>query len=109
MANSLPGGLGGLMKQVQKTMDQAQKLETALEQERIEGVSGGGLVRVLATGKAEILEIKIKPEAVDPNDVELLEDLVVTAVREAIDKANELRADKMKAIMPAGANIPGLF
>jgi DNA-binding YbaB/EbfC family protein len=109
MANSLPGGLGGLMKQVQKTMGQAQKLEAALELERVEGISGGGLVRAVATGKAEILEIKIKPEAVDPNDVELLEDLVVTAVREAIEKANALRSERMSAIMPAGASLPGLF
>ncbi len=113
MANNpfgkMPGGLGDLMKQAQKAMADAQKVDEELAQARVEAQSGGGLVKVLATGKAEILEIKISPEVVDPDDVETLEDLVTVAVRDAVDKANALREERLKSVMPTGmgGGLPG--
>lgn len=115
MANNpfgkMPGGLGDLMKQAQKAMEDAQKVEAELDEARVEGQSGGGLVKVVATGKADILTVKISKEAVDPEDVESLEDLVTLAVREAVDKANVLREERLKSVMPAGmgSGLGGLF
>jgi len=105
MANpfgKMPGGLGDLMKQAQKAMEDAQKVEAELDEARVEGQSGGGLVRVVAT-------IKIAKEVVDPEDVEALEDLVTLAVREAVDKANTMREERLKSVMPAGmgSGMPG--
>jgi nucleoid-associated protein EbfC len=102
------GNMGGLMKQAQKMMEQAKKTEEELAAARVEGSSGGGMVKVSATGAGEVLEVTIDPEVVDPNDVEMLQDLVVTAVREAIEKATALRADRMKDLT-GGMSIPGLF
>ncbi len=112
MANpfgKLPGGLGDLMKQAQKAMEDAQKVEAELDDARVEGQSGGGLVKVVATGKAEIVTIKIAKEVVDPEDVEALEDLVTLAVREAVEKANAMREERLKSVMPAGmgSGMPG--
>lgn len=113
MANNpfgkMPGGLGDLMKQAQKAMDDAQKAEAELGQMRIDAQSGGGLVKVAATGKGQILEIKISKDIVDPDDIETLEDLVTVAVREVIEKANALREERLKSIMPAGmgGGLPG--
>ena len=118
MANNpfgkIPGGmgnLGDLMKQAQKAMADAQQADVELGQARIEAQSGGGMVKVSATGKAEIIEIKIAKEVVDPEDVETLEDLVTLAVRDAIEQANAMREERLKSVMPAGmgANLPGGF
>ncbi len=118
MANNpfgkMPGGLGDLMKQAQKAMEDAQRVEAELDEARVEGQAGGGLVRVTATGKADILTIKIAKEVVDPEDVESLEDLVTLAVREAVDKANSMREERLKSVMPSGmgsggSGLAGLF
>ena len=113
MANpfgKMPGGLGDLMKQAQKAMEDAQKVEAELDEARVEGQAGGGLVKVVATGKAEIVTIKIAKEVVDPEDVEALEDLVTLAVREAVEKANTMREERLKSVMPAGMGSgAGLF
>jgi DNA-binding YbaB/EbfC family protein len=102
------GNMGNIMKQAQKMMEQAKKTEEELASTRVEGSSGGGMVKVSATGAGEVLEVTIAPEVVDPNDVEMLQDLVVTAVREAIEKATALRSDRMKDLT-GGLSIPGLF
>ena len=112
MANpfgKMPGGLGDLMKQAQKAMEDAQKVEAELDEARVEGQSGGGLVKVVATGKADILSVKISRDVVDPDDVEALEDLVTLAVREAVEKANSMREERLKSVMPAGmgSGMPG--
>ena len=117
MANNpfgkMPGGLGDLMKQAQKAMEDAQRVEAELDEARVEGQAGGGLVKVVATGKADILTVKIAKEVVDPEDVEALEDLVTLAVREAVDKANSMREERLKSVMPAGmgsgTGLGGLF
>ena len=101
-------GLGNMMKQVQKMAEDTQKLEEELGNERIEATSGGGMVKAVSNGKGEILEIKIDPQVVDPEDVEMLEDLVVSAVREVLEKSVELKADRMQDIT-GGMDLPGLF
>ena len=109
----MPGGLGDLMKQAQKAMEDAQRVEAELDEARVEGQAGGGLVRVTATGKADILTVKIAKEVVDPEDVESLEDLVTLAVREAVDNANAMREERLKSVMPSGmgggSGLGGLF
>ncbi|BDI31820.1 nucleoid-associated protein [Capsulimonas corticalis] len=114
MANpfgKLPGGLGDLMKQAQKAMSDAKVIEVELAQARVEGQAGGGLVKIVVTGKCDVVEVKIAKEAVDPDDVETLEDLITVAAREAIEKANALREEKLKSVMPAGMGntLPGGF
>ena len=106
---NMPGGMGGMMKAMQQAMKSTQKIEDALAEERIESTSGGGMVKVTVTGKAELVEIKISPEVVDPTDVQMLEDLVSTAVRDAMEKANSLRAERLSGLLPGGMNMPGLF
>ncbi len=107
------GGMGGmnmnqLMKQAQKMQQDMMKAQDDLDTMTVEASTGGGMVTVTATAKKEITSIKINPEAVDPDDVEMLEDLVLSAVREALSKAEKAAADQMNKIT-GGMNIPGLF
>lgn len=102
------GDLGSIMKQAQKMLEDTRKVEEALAEERIEASSGGGMVKTVVTGRGEIVEIKIDPQVVDPDDIEMLEDLIVTAVREALEQATQLKTEKMKDIT-GGMGIPGLF
>jgi DNA-binding YbaB/EbfC family protein len=102
------GNMGNLMKQAQKMMEEAKRVEEELGEERIEASSGGGMVKAVATGKGELLEVQIDPQVVDPEDVEMLQDLVVSAVREAVEKANDLRSERLKGLT-GGMGIPGLF
>ncbi|MDR3709564.1 MAG: YbaB/EbfC family nucleoid-associated protein [Capsulimonadaceae bacterium] len=106
-----PGNMLGMVKAMQQAVKQAEVTEAELAKERIEAVSGGGVVRAAVNGKGELIEIKIAKEVVDPNDVVMLEDLVATAVREAIDKANAIRTERLQKLIPAGGlNLPpGLF
>jgi DNA-binding YbaB/EbfC family protein len=99
--------MAGLVKQMQKTMEDARKTDEELASITIDGSSGGGLVKVRATGKGELIDIKIAKEVVDPEDIDMLEALVVTAVREALDKATAMRSERLQSIVP---NMPpGLF
>ncbi len=101
-------GIGNMMKQVQKMQEDMQNMEAELGDMRIEATSGGGMVKAVANGRGEIMDITIDPQVVDPDDVEMLQDLVVSAVREAIDKAAESKNSKIQEIT-GGMNIPGLF
>lgn len=105
-----PGGgnMNNMLKQAQKMQEQMMKAQQEIEETEVEASSGGGMVTVKATGKKEILEITIKPEAVDPDDVEMLQDLVMVAVNDALSKADALTQEKMGALT-GGMNIPGLF
>ncbi|TET67595.1 MAG: YbaB/EbfC family nucleoid-associated protein, partial [Candidatus Zixiibacteriota bacterium] len=89
----MPKGLGNMMKQVQKMQAEMEKIQEELAEERVEGSAGGGVVKVVANGRQEILEIKISPEVVNPEDVEMLEDLVLAAVNQAREKAAQLQAE----------------
>lgn len=108
-----PGGFGGgninnLMKQAQKLQKEMAQAQQELEEKEFEASVGGGAVLVKVNGKKEVLSIKIKEEVVDPDDVEMLEDLVLSAVNEALRKADENTANKMGKLT-GGMNMPGLF
>lgn len=96
-----------MMKQVQKMQSDMLKTQEELKNMTVEATAGGGVIGVVANGSQEIVEIKIKPEAVDPEDVEMLQDLVVAAVNEALRKAQELAAEEMKKVT-GGMDIPGM-
>ena len=104
---------GGMnpQKMLQKMQDDMQRVQDELDAERLETASGGGMVTVTTSGMGEVLDIKIAPEVVDPNDIEMLQDLVVTAVRDALKKAQEHHTEKMGQITGglAGKLPPGLF
>ena len=97
MLPNIPG-LGNLQKQMQKMQEDMLRMQDELDAERLETSSGGGMVTVTTSGMGEVLDIKIAPEVVDPNDVEMLQDLVVTAVRDALKKAQEHHAEKMNQV-----------
>jgi nucleoid-associated protein EbfC len=94
---NLPG-LGNLQKQMQKMQEDMLKLQDELDAERLETSSGGGMVKVTTSGMGELVEIKIAPEVVDPDDIDMLQDLIVTAVRDAMQKAQKHHAEKMDKI-----------
>ncbi len=100
--------MNSVIKQAQKMQEEMEKVQEELEQKTVEASAGGGMIEVKANGKKEILSVKIKPEAVDPEDVETLEDLVMVAVNEALKKADDMMAEGMSAVT-GGINIPGLF
>ncbi len=94
----------GQLKDIQAKM---AKLQEELESKTVEASSGGGMVTVIVNGKFEIVDIKIDPQVVDPEDIEMLEDLVAAAVNDGIRKAQEMVAQEM-AGLAGGLNIPGL-
>ncbi|RJX37427.1 YbaB/EbfC family nucleoid-associated protein [Paenibacillus pinisoli] len=97
-----------MMKQVKKMQEQMLKAQEQLETKSVEGTAGGGVVTVTVNGHKKLLNIVIKPEAVDPDDVEMLQDLVMTAVNDALTKADEL-ANQDMGKFTGGMKIPGLF
>jgi len=101
------GNMNNMMKQMQKMQKKMEELQTQIDATEIEATAGGGAVKVVVNGKKEVLDIKIDPSVVDPEDVEMLQDLVIAAVNEAIRKAEEFSSEEMKKIT-GGMNIPGL-
>ena len=102
-----------LMKQAQKMQQQVLAAQQELAQSELEGSSGGGLVTVTMTGAGEVVAVKIKPEAVDPDDVESLEDLVLAAIKDAGRAVNELATERMGPVTGGmvgmgGLGLPGL-
>ncbi|HIW34430.1 MAG TPA: YbaB/EbfC family nucleoid-associated protein [Candidatus Paenibacillus intestinavium] len=97
-----------MMKQVKKMQAQMLKAQEELEGKTVEGSAGGGVVTVTISGHKKLLNIAISPEAVDPEDIEMLQDLVVTAVNDALTKAEEL-ANQDMGKYTGGMKIPGLF
>lgn len=97
-----------MMKQVKKMQEQMMKAQEELGTKTIEGTAGGGVVTVSINGHKKLLDVKIKPEAVDPEDIEMLQDLVLTAVNDALSKADEL-ANQDMGKYTGGMKIPGLF
>lgn len=100
--------MNSVLKQAQKMQEEMEKVQDELGEKTVEVSAGGGVIEVVANGKKEIVSIKIKPEVVDPEDVETLEDLVLVAINDAIKKADDMMAEGMSAIT-GGLNIPGLF
>lgn len=104
-----PGGMGNMnnmIKQAQKMQKDMMKMQEELEQRQIESSAGGGAVTVVVTGKKELVSINIKPEVVDPDDVEMLQDLILAAVNEAIRKAEEMVSGEMSKLT-GGLGLPG--
>lgn len=95
------------MRQAQELQAKLAKAQAELAEAIIETSSGGGAVKVTVNGQQQVLSVKISPEAIEPDDVEMLEDLVMTAVNEALTKAQELAAERMGKLT-GGLNIPGL-
>lgn len=100
--------VSNVIKQAQKMQEEMERVQAELEEKTVKASAGGGVIEVEASGKKEILSIKIKPEAVDPDDVETLEDLVMVAINDAIKKADDMMAEGMSGVT-GGLNIPGLF
>jgi hypothetical protein len=100
--------LGNLMKQAQKVQEKLLQVQEELAHKTVEATSGGGMVTVIANGKNEVVAVKIDAEVVNPEDVEMLEDLVLAAVNEALRKAQEMMQEEMGKVT-GGFKIPGLF
>lgn len=94
----MPGNMNNLMKQAQRMQRQMEESQKELEEQEITATAGGGAVEVTITGKKEIKAVKLSPEVVDPDDIEMLQDLVVAAVNEAIRKIEELSQESMAKI-----------
>ncbi|MGD6819149.1 YbaB/EbfC family nucleoid-associated protein [Metabacillus sp. 84] len=105
------GGMGNMqkmMKQMQKMQKDMEKAQEELGEKLIEGSAGGGMVTVIANGNREIVEVKIKEEVVDPEDIEMLQDLVLAATNDALKKVEEMTSQTMGQFTK-GMNMPGLF
>ncbi len=100
--------VSNVVKQAQLMQERMEAVQAEVEQKTVEATAGGGAVTVIANGKKEIESIKIQPAAVDPEDVETLEDLIMVAVNDAIKQADEMMAEGMSEIT-GGISIPGLF
>ena len=111
----LPKGMGGgpqdmnsMIRQAQKMQESMEELTAELDQREYEITAGGGVVTVKINGKSEIQHIEIKPEIVDPDDIETLQDILVAAVNEAIKKVAEIKETEMSKIT-GSMNMPGMF
>jgi hypothetical protein len=104
----MKGGMGNLMKQAQQMQQKMLKMQEELAQKTVEASVGGGMVSVTVNGKNEVLRVKIEPQVVDPDDVEMLEDLILAGVNEAIRKSQEMVSEEMSKLT-GGVKIPGLF
>ncbi len=97
-----------LLKQAQKIQSQVVQMQAELGQRRIEASAGGGMVTAIVNGRQELVGVRIDPQVVDPSDVEMLEDLIVAAVSEALARASEMAAEEMKKLT-GGLPLPGLL
>lgn len=114
MKSRVPKNIGGasnmnsMIKQAQKMQDEITALQTDIEAREFSATSGGGAVEVVVTGAKNIKSLKIKPEVVDPDDVEMLEDLIVSAINEAMNDVEKTTESEMNKIT-GGVALPGLF
>ncbi|GBF34383.1 hypothetical protein DCCM_3495 [Desulfocucumis palustris] len=102
------GNMSKMMKQVQKMQSDMVKMQEELGGRTVEATAGGGVVKVVANGKQELVSVEINPEAVDPEDVEMLQDLILTAVNAALNQSRDMVTKEMSKLT-GGLNIPGLF
>ncbi len=102
------GNMQGMMKQMQKMQKQMAEAQEELGTQRFEGVAGGGMVKVAVSGHKEVLEVTLDPTVVDPDDIEMLQDLIVIATNEAMKKAEETTNSTMGQFTK-GLNLPGMF
>ena len=100
-------GFGKMMKQAKKMQEDMLRAQEELAAKEVEVTAGGGVIKVVATGDGKIASIQIKPEVVDPEDVDMLQDLVLSAVNQGIEKAAEMSREEMSKIT-GGLDMPGL-
>ncbi len=101
-------GMGNMVKQAQQLQAKMMKLQEEAAAQTIEGSSGGGMVKVVANGRQQIVSIDIEKEVVDPEDVEMLQDLILAAANDALQKSQDMVSEKMSKLT-GGMNIPGLM
>ena len=106
----MPGGMNmnSLMKQAQKMQKQMAQMQDELSEKKLEVSSGGGAVKITINGEKQIMDLKISPDVVDPDDVEMLQDLIMSAVNEAIRQMDEAVNSQMSQIT-GGMSLPGMF
>ena len=100
--------VSGMLKRAQQMQEEMERVQAETEEQTVEASAGGGAVSVVMKGSKEIVSIKLSPEVVDPDDIEMLEDLIIAAVNEASNKAGALMEENMQAVT-GNLNIPGLF
>lgn len=103
----MSGNMNNMMKQMQKMQADMEKMQEEIGEKTVECSVGGGAVKVVANGKKEILSVEIKEEVVDPDDIEMLQDLIISATNEALRAADEMMSSSMSKLT-GGLNIPGL-
>jgi DNA-binding YbaB/EbfC family protein len=115
MKARLPKGMGGgpqnmnqIIRQAQKMQDDMKALQEELDSTEYEGMSGSGVVKAVVNGKHDVISVKIDPAVVDPDDIEMLEDLVAAAVNDAVTKAKKDSEERMEKVT-GGLNVPGMF
>lgn len=101
-------GMGGMMKQAQQLQARMLKMQEELAGRTVESAVGGGMIRVVANGRQQIVSIRIEKEVVDPNDVEMLQDLILAAVNDALTKSQEMVSSEMGKLT-GGLKMPGLI
>ncbi|WP_261134759.1 YbaB/EbfC family nucleoid-associated protein [Bacillus sp. Marseille-Q3570] len=104
----MKGNMNNMMKQMQKMQKQMMKAQEELKDKTVDGTAGGGMVTVTANGHKEILDVVIKEEAVDPDDVEMLQDLILAATNDVLKKVDEV-VNKDMGQFTKGMNLPGMF
>ncbi|MGM0418194.1 MAG: YbaB/EbfC family nucleoid-associated protein [Thermodesulfobacteriota bacterium] len=102
------GNMNQMMKQAQKLQSKMAKMQEELADKTVEATSGGGMIKVVANGKQQVVSIDIEKEVVDPEDIEMLQDLVTAAVNDALNKSQEMVSKAMSQVT-GGMNIPGMM
>jgi nucleoid-associated protein EbfC len=108
MMPPMGGNMNNLLKQAQKLQKQMEDTRAEIEARNVEASAGGGAVTAVVNGKKQLIDIQIKREVVDPDDVEMLQDLIIAAINEAVNKAEQMMNEEM-AKLTGGLNMPGLF
>ena len=104
---AMPGNMANLMKQAQKMQKQMEEQQKEMEAKEFTATAGGGAVEVVVSGTKELVKVKLQEDVVDPDDIEMLEDLIASAMKTATDKSKSEMESKMKSVT-GGVNIPGL-
>lgn len=104
----MKGGMDGIVRQAQKMQARISKVQDDIGEKKVEASAGGGVVTAVVNGKQELLDIRIDPEVLDPNDVELLQEMIVGAVNQAMKTAGDMMNTEIEKIT-GGLSIPGLF
>lgn len=108
MSPALGGGGGGMMQQIRQLQEEMARTQENLGDETVEVSVGGGVLQMVMTGNQRLLSVKIEPDILSADDVDMLQDLVVAAVNEAIERSQQLASDRMGSLT-GGLNLPGLF